>query len=99
MLSPIPPPIRIKSLRNRLPRRKSSKTLSLISPSTQWEVSLDRSIVLVVPNEADKRNFVCDNPMAHLVPPTQVLSNESQGIQTIQEKSIGATQMESTAYG
>jgi len=37
--------------------------------------------------------------MAHLVPPIQVLSNESQGIQTIQEISIGATQTESMTYG
>jgi hypothetical protein len=94
-----PPPIRIKSSRNRLPRRKSSKTLSSISPSTQWEVSLDRSNIFVAPNDADKRNFVCGNPMAHLVPPTQVLSNESQGIQTTQENSIGATQMDSMTYG
>jgi hypothetical protein len=37
--------------------------------------------------------------MAHLVPPNQVLSNESQGIQTTQEISIGTTQMEPMTYG
>jgi len=37
--------------------------------------------------------------MTHLVPPIQVLSNESQKIQTTQEISIGAMQMESMTYG
>jgi hypothetical protein len=37
--------------------------------------------------------------MAHLIPPIQVLSNESQGIQTTQEISLGAMEMESMTYG
>ena len=42
MLSPIPPPIRIKSSRNRVPRRASLKPLSSISSSTQWAASFNR---------------------------------------------------------
>jgi hypothetical protein len=37
--------------------------------------------------------------MAHPIPPNQVLSNESQAIQTTQEISIGETQYESMSYG
>jgi hypothetical protein len=42
-------------------------------------------------NEADMRDFVCGNPMAHVVRPIQALSNEPQVILTTQENSIGAT--------
>jgi hypothetical protein len=81
-----------------LPRRTSLKTFSSISSSIQRAVPPGRLYIFAVPHEAGKRNFVRGNPMAHLVPPNQVLSDESQGIQTTQEISIGATQMEAMTY-
>jgi hypothetical protein len=60
-----------------LPIRASLKTLSSISPSTQWAVSLGRAHTFEATWEVGMRDFVRENPIAHLDPPIRVLSNES----------------------
>src|SRR5438270_13825326 len=77
MLSPIPPPIRVKSSRNRFPRRASLKAPWSISSSTQRVASVGRPDAFDVAGEAGKPDLVRRNPIAYLDQPIRALSNES----------------------